>query len=224
MLPISHDEVVHGKRSLIGKMPGDEWRKFANARAFLAYMYGHPGKKLLFMGCEIGQNEEWNHDKQLAGSCCNSPSTTSCRRWSRELNRLYRSEPALYEVDYDHRGFEWIDFHDVEASVIVFASSPTTTKTSWSSAATSRPGAPRLPSRPPQARLLPRDLQHRLPKCSAAATKATPAQSLAEPGEFHGRPASARVMLPPLGVVVLKPEVATPSKSQNLACEKDRRR
>ena len=120
VLPISHDEVVHGKGSLIGKMPGDEWRRFANVRAFLGYMWGHPGKKLLFMGCEFGQYEEWNWQGTLRWDLLQYPLHSRLGDYVRELNRLYESEPSLYEVDYNWRGFEWIDFHDVENSVISF--------------------------------------------------------------------------------------------------------
>ena len=102
VLPISHDEVVYGKQSLLGKMPGDEWQQFANVRAFLAYMWAHPGKKLLFMGQEIGQREEWNHDAACRGNCWSSIIIASCRSMVRELNRLYRASPALYEVDFHY--------------------------------------------------------------------------------------------------------------------------
>lgn len=120
VLPISHDEIVHGKGSLLGKMPGDEWQKFANARAFLAYMYGHPGKKLLFMGSEIGQYEEWNCDVGVRWDLLNFDYHRKLQLLVKELNRLYRSEPALYQVDYHHSGFEWVDFHDVDGSTISF--------------------------------------------------------------------------------------------------------
>ncbi len=120
VLPVSHDEVVHGKRSLMGKMPGDEWQRFANVRAFLAYMYTHPGKKLLFMGSEIGQYEEWDHDSSVRWDLLTFDFHRKLQDLARELNRLYRSNPALYEVDYHYSGFEWIDFHDVENSIIAF--------------------------------------------------------------------------------------------------------
>lgn len=120
MLPISHDEVVHGKASLIGKMPGDEWRRFANLRAFLGYMWMHPGKKLLFMGSELGQYEEWNWQGSLRWDLLQYPMHRGAQEWVKELNRFYRREPSVHEVDFHWSGFEWIDFHDVENSVISF--------------------------------------------------------------------------------------------------------
>ena len=119
--PISHDEVVHGKRSLLGKMPGDEWQRFANARAFLSYMYAHPGKKLLFMGCEIGQYEEWRSDSSVRWDLLAFDYHRKLQDCVGALNRFYRSQPALYEVDFQYPGFEWLDFRDYEASVICFA-------------------------------------------------------------------------------------------------------
>ncbi len=121
VLPISHDEVVHGKKSLIGKMPGDEWQRFANVRAFLGYMYAHPGKKLLFMGSEIGQFEEWNHDASVRWELLNFDYHRKLQTLVRELNRFYRREPALWEVDFNFNGYEWIDFRDVENSIIAFS-------------------------------------------------------------------------------------------------------
>jgi 1,4-alpha-glucan branching enzyme len=121
VLPISHDEVVHGKRSLLGKMPGDEWQRFANVRAFLGYMYAHPGKKLQFMGNEIGQYEEWNSDSGVRWELLTFNYHRKLQTLVRELNWFYRSQPALYEVDFAHTGFDWIDFRDVENSIIVFA-------------------------------------------------------------------------------------------------------
>jgi 1,4-alpha-glucan branching enzyme len=120
VLPVSHDEVVYGKRSLLGKMPGDEWRQFANVRAFLAYMWAHPGKKLLFMGQEIGQRDEWNHDGSIPWEILEFDYHRKLQSMVRELNRIYRASPALYEVDFHYSGFEWVDFHDGESSVIAF--------------------------------------------------------------------------------------------------------
>jgi len=120
VLPISHDEVVHGKGSLIGRMPGDEWRQFASARAFLAYMWAHPGKKLLFMGQEIGQRDEWNYNAGIPWYLLEFAVHRHLQDFVRELNRFYRANPALYQVDYHWSGFEWVDFHDGESSVISF--------------------------------------------------------------------------------------------------------
>lgn len=120
MLPLSHDEVVHGKGALIGKMPGDEWQKGANLRLLFGYMFGHPGKKLIFMGNEFGQWKEWDHDESLEWHALQYPSHQCIQKWLRDLNHLYRSEPALYELDFTIEGFEWVDVHDWERSIISF--------------------------------------------------------------------------------------------------------
>jgi 1,4-alpha-glucan branching enzyme len=120
ILVLSHDEVVHGKRSLLNKMPGDEWQQFANLRMFFAWMYGHPGKKLLFMGGEFGQRREWNHDRELDWDLLALPRHDGLRRLVQHLNYVYKNEPALWECDDTHEGFEWIDFHDSENSVVAF--------------------------------------------------------------------------------------------------------
>jgi 1,4-alpha-glucan branching enzyme len=120
MLSLSHDEVVHGKGSLMDKMPGDDWQKFANMRLLLGYMYTHPGKKLLFMGAEIGQWSEWDHEKSLDWHLLQYPSHRSLQTWMKHLNILYRGEPALYELDFVSEGFEWGDISDWEQSVVSF--------------------------------------------------------------------------------------------------------
>ena len=120
LIPLSHDEVVHGKGALIGKMPGDEWHRSANLRLLFGYMYGHPGKKLLFMGGEFGQWKEWNHDESLEWHVLQYSSHRGIQRWVEDLNSLYKSEPALYELDFASEGFEWIDLHDWEHSIISF--------------------------------------------------------------------------------------------------------
>jgi 1,4-alpha-glucan branching enzyme len=117
-LPLSHDEVVHGKGSLLGKMPGDDWQKFANLRALYGYMYAQPGKKLLFMGGEFGQWREWAHEGSLEWHLLQYLPHSGLQLWVKDLNQLYRSQPALYELEFDWAGFEWIDCNDVEHSVL----------------------------------------------------------------------------------------------------------
>ncbi|HBG20492.1 MAG TPA: 1,4-alpha-glucan branching enzyme [Desulfobulbaceae bacterium] len=120
ILPFSHDEVVHGKGSMIGKMPGDYWQKFANLRLLYGYMFTHPGKKLLFMGCELGQWTEWNHDSGLDWALLQFPFHQGMQRWVRDLNTFLRGEPALHELDDDPAGFSWIDCNDSQQSVLSF--------------------------------------------------------------------------------------------------------
>ncbi len=120
VLPISHDEVVHGKGSLLGKMPGDRWQRFANLRAYLGFMYAHPGKKLLFMGCEFGQEREWDHDRELDWALLDQADHAGVQRLVKDLNRLYRALPALHQLDSESDGFEWIDHSDHDHSVICF--------------------------------------------------------------------------------------------------------
>ncbi len=118
VLPLSHDEVVYGKGSLLRKMPGDDWQRFANLRLLLGYMYAQPGKKLLFMGGEFGQWSEWYHETSLEWHLLELPPHASLRRWVQDLNRLYRGEPALHELDFDPAGFEWVDCNDIDQSTV----------------------------------------------------------------------------------------------------------
>jgi 1,4-alpha-glucan branching enzyme len=206
LLPISHDEVVHGKASLISKMPGDEWRKFANVRAFLGYMFGHPGKKLLFMGSEFGQTAEWNHDKQLDWWLLQFPLHHRLQAMVAELNRLYRSEPALYEVDYEQRGFEWIDIRDVEKSIIIFARFAKNREDLLVFCCNFTPmervayqvGLPHAGRY--------REIFNTDSEMFGGSNLGNGGWVRALEEEYHGRPASAQVTLPPLGVIVLKPE------------------
>jgi len=124
VLPLSHDEVVHGKGSLVGKMPGDSWQQFAGLRALYGYMWAHPGKKLLFMGGEFGQRREWGHDGELEWRASALPEHHGLRRWVADLNRTYRAQPALWQVDFAQQGFEWVDCSDAENSVISFLRKP----------------------------------------------------------------------------------------------------
>jgi 1,4-alpha-glucan branching enzyme len=120
ILPLSHDEVVHGKRSILGRMPGDQWQRFANLRAYYGFMFGHPGKKLLFMGSEFGQESEWRHDHSLDWHLLEYPRHAGIQALVRDLNRLYRTVPALHELDCEDAGFEWLIMHDAERSVFAW--------------------------------------------------------------------------------------------------------
>ncbi|PPK71769.1 1,4-alpha-glucan branching enzyme [Methylobacter tundripaludum] len=119
-LPFSHDEVVHGKGSLVNKMPGDEWQRFANLRLLYTLMYTYPGKKLLFMGCEFGQGSEWNFNRPLDWYVLDYPHHQGIQTLVKDLNHLYKKHPALYQHDFDHHGFDWIDCHDVQQSIISY--------------------------------------------------------------------------------------------------------
>jgi 1,4-alpha-glucan branching enzyme len=120
MLPLSHDEVVHGKGSLIGRMPGDEWQRFANLRLLFAYMFTHPGSKLLFMGGEFGQTAEWNHSHGLDWHLLDYDLHKGVQKLFKDLNAFYKEQPSLYQYSFDQRGFQWVDYSDRENSVIIF--------------------------------------------------------------------------------------------------------
>jgi 1,4-alpha-glucan branching enzyme len=120
VLPLSHDEVVYGKKALIDKMPGDRWQKFANLRTLFGYMWTHPGKKLLFMGGEFGQWREWHHERQLDWELTHEPDHAGLMRWVRDLNQAYVRHPELHELDFSQPGFEWIDSHDSDNSVLTY--------------------------------------------------------------------------------------------------------
>jgi 1,4-alpha-glucan branching enzyme len=124
VLPLSHDEVVHGKGSLLQKMPGDRWQQLANLRALYAYMWAHPGKKLLFMGGELAQEREWDHAASLDWHLLEQAGHSGVQSLVRDLNRLYRTEPALHEVDFDPAGFRWLEPNDADANVLAFARLP----------------------------------------------------------------------------------------------------
>lgn len=120
ILPISHDEVVHGKGSMLAKMPGDEWQKFANLRAYYGFMFTHPGKKLLFQGCEFGQDWEWNAEESLRWHLLEYPMYKGMQNCVRDLNLMYKGNPAFYEIDFDYRGFEWIEHSNADDSIISY--------------------------------------------------------------------------------------------------------
>jgi 1,4-alpha-glucan branching enzyme len=204
VLPFSHDEVVHGKGSMIGKMPGDDWQKFANLRLLYGFMYGHPGKKLLFMGNEIGQWAEWNHESSIEWHLLQYGPHEGLRQWVRDLNRFYRSEPAAHEVDFEHQGFEWIDCNDSAASIISFLR--------WSKARKPvlfvcnftpvlrrhyRVGAPRGGF---WEEVLNSDAE-----CYGGSGQGNLGGVNAYSESCHGRPCSLDLTVPPLGVVAFRP-------------------
>jgi len=206
ILPLSHDEVVHGKGSLLGKMPGDEWQRFANLRLLYGLMYGHPGKKLLFMGGEFGQVPEWSHETSLEWHVLQYPMHRGLQQWVKDLNHLYRNEPALYELDFSLEGFEWVDTQDWEQSVLSFIR-----KGRWSQAQflivanftpivreQYRVGVPRSGW-----------WQERLNSDASVyggGNHGNGGGMHAEPVPAHGRDHSLSITLPPLGVLVFKRE------------------
>jgi 1,4-alpha-glucan branching enzyme len=208
-LPLSHDEVVHGKGALYQKMPGDAWQKAANLRAFYGFMYGHPGKKLLFMGGEFGQTREWSHDRSLDWHLLDAgPFHLGLQRLVRDLNGVYRRERALHEVDFEPAGFEWVDSNDWQSSVVAFlrrARDPgdvVLVVSNFTPVVRSdyRVGVPR-PGRW-------RELVNTDADAYGGSGQGNAGGAWAEPKAWHGRPHSLSLTLPPLSTVILKPAEA----------------
>jgi len=205
VLPISHDEVVYGKRALLDKMPGDEWQRFANARAFLSYMWGHPGKKLIFMGSEIGQTAEWNSEGQVEWWLLEHEIHRKFQGFCAALNALYRSEPAMYEVDFQYTGFEWIDFHDGDNSMVSFVRRAKRRDDYLVFVCNFTP-TPHLKYRLgfPEAGLH-REIFNSDAQVFGGSNMGNGGVINAIDKASHGRPASAELVIPPLGVLVFKP-------------------
>ncbi len=205
VLPISHDEVVHGKGSLIDKMPGDRWQKFANLRAYLSFMWTHPGKKLLFMGCEFGQWREWSHDRELDWHLLEEADHRGAQQLVRDLNRLYSQEPALHELDSDPQGFQWLIGDDRANSVFAWLRKSST-------------GHPLLVvgnftpvvrenyriGVTEEGRWL--EIFNSDAECYGGSNVGNGGGILAEQTPAHGQPMSLSLTLPPLGVVILMPQ------------------
>ena len=204
ILPFSHDEVVHGKGSLVNKMPGDSWQKAANLRALYTYMYVHPGKKLLFMGNEIAMWQEWNNDGALPWAYADEPPHGGVRRLVRDLNRVYADDPSLYEVDYEPGGFQWIDCNDNENSVISLIrrarnrSHPTVAVFNWTPVVRYgyRMGVPE-PG-------IYREVLNTDADVYGGSNVGNAGQLQTEPIPTHGFPQSVSFTLPPLAGLVLK--------------------
>ena len=205
ILPLSHDEVVHGKRSLLDKMPGDLWQKFANLRLLYGFMYGHPGKKMLFMGSESGQWREWNHDESLDWHLLQFEHHRNLRRYLQDLNRLYLNESALYEIDFHWSGFEWIAFQDWERSVVSFLRRGKNQDNFLIFVCNFTPVSPsnyRIGVPEPG---FYREILNSDSLLYGGSNAGNAGGRWAEPVPWQGRPYSIALTLPPLGVLVLKP-------------------
>jgi len=205
VLVLSHDEVVHGKKALLDKMPGDDWQQMANLRALYGHMWGHPGKKMLFMGCEIGQWWEWNHDDSLQWHLLEYAPHQGLQRYVADLNRLYQSEPALYEVDFDWQGFQWIDLHDSDHSTLTYIRYAREQRELVVCACNFTP-VPRQKYRMgvPQAGLY-RELMNSDAEIYGGSNMGNAGAVEAESISSHNQPYSLLVTLPPLSVVFFKP-------------------
>jgi 1,4-alpha-glucan branching enzyme len=208
VLPFSHDEVVHGKKSMLDKMPGDVWQKHAGLRALYGYMYAHPGKKLMFMGGEIGQWREWNHDWQLDWDVLGDPRHAGLQRWVRDLNRVYKQEPALWEADNDPSGFTWIDPDDADRSLIAFTRNASSPKPQGSSliAVVNFTPVPRPDYRVGvSAAGSYRELLNSDSDAYGGSNMGNAGRVEAEAMPVQGHPYSIRLVVPPLGFLLLKP-------------------
>jgi 1,4-alpha-glucan branching enzyme len=205
-LPMSHDEVVHGKGSLLDQMPGDLWQKFANLRLLYGYMWTHPGKKMLFMGGEFGQWNEWNCNESLQWHLLQWQSHQGVQRWLADLNTLVRREPALHQVDFDWFGFEWIDCHNWQDSVLAFlrkAKDPS----DYVVVCCNFTPVPRHNYRigVPEVCWF-EEISNSDSTFYGGSDVGNGGGILATSQESHGRPASIEATLPPLSVVVFKPK------------------
>jgi len=205
-LPLSHDEVVHGKRSLIEKMPGDDWQKFANLRLLFGYMFTQPGKKLLFMGDEIAQRGEWNHDGSIEWHLLQYAPHVGVQRWVEDLNRFYRQEPALHELDCEGEGFEWMDCNDAANSVLSFLRKSRRTGDLVLCLCNFTP-VPRENYRVPVPRKgFWREILNSDAKLYGGSGMGNLGGVETAPTPYQGRPHALTLLLPPLAVVCLKHE------------------
>src|SRR5437763_5506773 len=208
VLPLSHDEVVHGKGSLLGKMPGDRWQQLANLRALYGYMWAHPGKKLLFMAGELAQEGEWNHNVSLDWHLLDRPEHAGMQRLIRDLNAVYRSEPALYEVDFEPAGFRWLDANDVQRNVVALLRVAADGERALACVANFSP-VPREQYRvglPHGGRW--REAINTDSELYGGSNVGNLGGVEAESCPWQGQPYSAELTLPPLGVVWLLPDEA----------------
>ncbi len=208
VLSLSHDEVVHGKGSLLQKMPGDSWQKFANLRLLYGYMYLHPGKKLLFMGDEFGQWSEWCHEASLDWHLLGYPAHQGLLQWVKDLNLVYRQEPCLYECDFDAEGFRWIDFKDWEKSIVSFIRTGKTSQDILLAVLNATPvprynyliGIPLMGTW--------REVLNSDALCYGGSGIGNGGAVASRPEPFQGEPCSLSLTLPPLGIVVFKKQAS----------------
>jgi 1,4-alpha-glucan branching enzyme len=206
ILPFSHDEVVHGKRSMFGKIPGDDWQKAATLRALYGYMYSHPGKKLMFMGSEFGQGREWDYDQSLDWHLVDEPLHGGLKKFVQDLNRVYREEPALYQLDFESGGFHWIDPNDSDNSVFSFTRRAVNSDDFLIAVLNFTPvpregyqlGVPRA------GRYL--ELLNSDAGIYGGGNVGNGGEASSEAVTAHGQTDSLRLTLPPLGFVLLKPQ------------------
>ena len=208
VLPLSHDEVVYGKGSLLQKMPGDDWQRFANLRLLFGVMYAQPGKKLLFMGGEFGQWNEWYHETSLDWNLLEHPSHSGVQRWVTDLNQLYKNEPALHELDFDQAGFEWIDCNDSQQSTLSLLRKGRSTEDTIVIACNFTP-VPRHSYRVgvPEGGLW-REILNSDAQEYDGSGQGNFGAVVAETTSFHGRPYSVNITLPPLAIVYFKRDAA----------------
>jgi len=206
VLPLSHDEVVHGKGSLIGKMAGDEWQRFANLRLLYAYMYGQPGKKLMFMGCEFGQYREWAHDSSLDWHLLGHEPNRGLHTWMGHLNEAYRNQTSLHQLDTEQAGFEWIDCNDNATSVLAWLRKGKSPKDTMLVVCNFTP-IPRTSYQVgvPTAGYW-REVLNSDAKEYGGSGIGNMGGAQAQENPAHGRPYSLTLVLPPLGALFLKPE------------------